>query len=438
MQPDAAAAKRLERIVRARTHLVMDEPFFGMLALRLKLVEDASCDSMWSDSVSLGYNPGYVDGLTDVELRGLIAKMVMHIAAGHPWRQDFRESALWQKAGTLAIYSLLMDAGARLPPGVPHDPSCDGLAAEAIYERLAAAPPSGGTPKPSPGKGEAGEGDDDGAGGADGPDDKSEPTAGDEPGGTPAGDDGEDSEGAGSPGGSEPEPGAAEAPVPIPGEVRPAPKDESLESEWKMAMEIATRMQGNLPLGVQQLVADSVKSTTNWREVLWQFFETSMQSPDYTWSRPNLRYMQTGFFMPSMQGSSVPAIVFVRDTSASIGQNYRRLMNGELFDILDTVKPEALYVLDVDAAVQKVQNLLPGDEEEFDGNTSGGGGTNFCPAFQWVEEQGINCCCLIYLTDLDGKFPTEAPEYPVLWAVPEGVSRGARPPFGEYLELELS
>lgn len=414
----------------------MDEPFFGMLALRLKLVEDASCDSMWSDSVSLGYNPGYVDGLTDVELRGLIAKVVMHIAAGHPWRQDFREPALWQKAGTLAIYSLLMDAGARLPPGVPHDPSCDGLAAEAIYERLSAAPPPSGAPKPSPGKGD---GDEDGA---KDPAGKSEPESGEEPGGKSGSEDGDgkdegEGDGAGGTGGSEPESSEAK-PAPIPGEVRPAPKDAGHETDWKMAMEIAARMQGDLPLGVQQLIADTLKSTTNWREVLWQFFETSMQSPDYTWSRPNPRYMQTGFFMPSMRGSSVPAIVFVRDTSASIGRNYRQLMNGELLDILDTVKPEALYVLDVDAAVQKVQNLLPGDEEEFDANTAGGGGTNFCPAFQWVEEQGINCCCLIYLTDLDGKFPSEAPDYPVLWAVPEGISRGARPPFGEYVELELS
>lgn len=30
----------------------------------------------------------------------------------------------------------------------------------------------------------------------------------------------------------------------------------------------------------------------------------------------------------------------------------------------------------------------------------GGGGTDFCPVFEWVEENQIDAVCLIYLTDL--------------------------------------
>jgi predicted metal-dependent peptidase len=446
VQPDkdaAVAAKRLERMVRARANLVMDEPFFGMLALRLKLVEDPSCSTVWTDSVSFGFNPGYVDSLADVELRGIIGKSVMHIAAGHPWRQDSRESGQWQKACTAAIYPLLVNSGMRLPAGVPHDQQYDGLSAEAIYEKLQVTPPSGSKPAPSkggdkdtpasaPGDGDEGSGGDDSKDDGEAPD-SSAPAPGKGPGG---GEGEDDSEGDGK-GGSGPNPESKPAPAPIPGEVRPAPEDENHEAEWKMAMDTAVRMQGDLAGDVQRLVGETLKSPTNWKEELRHFFETSLASPDYTWSRPNMRYMHTGFFFPGMVGSTVPAIVIVRDTSGSIGGKYLQLMNGELLDIIETIKPEAVYVLDVDAAIQRVQTIFTGDDEEFEAKAKGGGGTDFRPPFKWVEDEGIDCTCFIYLTDLEGTFPTVAPDYPVLWAVPEGTRRGIKPPFGDYIELEL-
>ena len=49
----------------------------------------------------------------------------------------------------------------------------------------------------------------------------------------------------------------------------------------------------------------------------------------------------------------------------------------------------------------------------------GGGGTDFAPAFDRVRElidDGENIAGMIYLTDLDGSFPDEPADYPVLWA----------------------
>jgi len=45
--------------------------------------------------------------------------------------------------------------------------------------------------------------------------------------------------------------------------------------------------------------------------------------------------------------------------------------------------------------------------------------------------------CVVYLTDLDGSFPSVEPEYPVLWCVPEGSRSGSRPPpFGEIVAVK--
>jgi len=65
----------------------------------------------------------------------------------------------------------------------------------------------------------------------------------------------------------------------------------------------------------------------------------------------------------------------------------------------------------------------------------GGGGTDFRPVFEWVENQGVNPCCLIYLTDLEcNRFPAHAPAYSVLW-IQTGNS-GYRVPFGEIVQMK--
>ena len=62
----------LKKLITARVSLVLDQPFFGALALSLPPKEDTTCDTAWTDGRSLGYNPAFVESLTHAELTGLI------------------------------------------------------------------------------------------------------------------------------------------------------------------------------------------------------------------------------------------------------------------------------------------------------------------------------------------------------------------------------
>jgi len=42
------------------------------------------------------------------------------------------------------------------------------------------------------------------------------------------------------------------------------------------------------------------------------------------------------------------------------------------------------------------------------------------PPFKWVEENGIEPKCLVYLTDLCCNSFPQAPDYPVLWVTESG------------------
>ena len=125
------------RISKQRTALVLDQPFFGALALRLKVVEDPSCRTFWTDGESLGYNPAYLAGLNDLETRGVLAHEVLHVANGHCWRQGDRDPKLWNDACDYAINPIVYDAGMELPKGVLFDARFRGKSAEEIYGILA-------------------------------------------------------------------------------------------------------------------------------------------------------------------------------------------------------------------------------------------------------------------------------------------------------------
>jgi len=62
-------------------------------------------------------------------------------------------------------------------------------------------------------------------------------------------------------------------------------------------------------------------------------------------------------------------------------------------------------------------------EEDFGARTLyGWGGTSFCPVFDSVNklaEEGKKIDCLIYLSDAEGDFPKERPEYPVFFVLPD-------------------
>ena len=68
---DAATLAAQRCITRARAALVMEHPFFGSLALRLRYKADSSCADMWTDGKTLGYNPAFSTALSQNIYRGI-------------------------------------------------------------------------------------------------------------------------------------------------------------------------------------------------------------------------------------------------------------------------------------------------------------------------------------------------------------------------------
>lgn len=137
-----------KRLAAARSDMILDEPFFGALALRLILVEDYSAlepmsnsPSMWTDGKHLGYHPDFVHESATDELIGVIKHEVLHCSNGHPWRRDARDPLPWNMACDYSINPIVINSGSPMPKGSLIDSQYEGKSAEWIYDRLPAQQP---------------------------------------------------------------------------------------------------------------------------------------------------------------------------------------------------------------------------------------------------------------------------------------------------------
>lgn len=392
-------SEALQRISKARTMLILDHPFFGSLSLRLKITHDESkTKDMATDGRHLYYSEKYVDGLEDAELLGMLAHLVMHPAMQHHTRRGNREDKKWQKACDYAINTPLIEAGFKLPLNVPVDPRHSGKSAESIYTVLQEEEP------PQNGGG--------GGSGSGGGNDQQQPS-----GGQGDGDGDGDGQGEGN----------------APGQVLDAEDPATDNAEWQMAVKQAAQaaqMMGNMPADLARLVQEANRPRYDWRSLLLRFAQDQCKS-DYSWKTPNRRYIQQGIYLPEINDTQMGDMIIAIDSSGSIDDKTMAKFLGAIEGVAEQVKPRSIQVVICDARVHKVHTFQR--DEPIEGvELIGGGGTDFCPVFDLIEENDEKPACVMYLTDGYGRFPDEPCQSPTLWVMTSEVLA----PWGETIRLE--
>jgi predicted metal-dependent peptidase len=395
----------MDRLRAARRELVLDHPFFGALALRLTLKEETQgrTRTLGTDGRCIFYDPAFVQAASDAELIGLLAHEVMHPALQHHTRRGARDPRLWNDAADYAINPILLEAGLSLPVGALNETQYRGMSAEAIYE--ARQQPTG------------------------------DPDAESEEGGPEASQDGSGTSAADASQNSGSGHGSAEAGLGLAdkvGAVWDAPDPIQQAAEWQVAVKqvaLAAQMMGRLPCDIRIAVEEACAPRIDWKTLLRRFVQ-SCAAADYSWRRPNRRYIARRVYLPEIRSEAMPPIVVAVDTSSSTGR-VLPLFETELQSIVDECQPEATVVIMADAVVQRVDRFERGDSIEF--HVQGLGGTDFRPVFEHVVREQLELACLIYLTDGFGNFPDVPPDFPTLWALTE--SR-VKVPWGETVVID--
>lgn len=396
----------LDRLTRTRSALITSAPFFGALALQhCRLVERADIETAAVNGEALFYNPAFIESLSEAETVGLWVHEVLHLALLHHARRGSRDPERWNEACDYALNPRVIAGGYTLPADALISPEFEGMTAETIYAVLDK------RARDQQGNGGAG--------------------AGGQPGGA-----GQPQPGQGQPGGA----GPARDPGRCGGVVDAAPDAAGndaaaaeMEATIRQSIAVAAASNGGtMPADAAAILGELNRPRIDWRETVARFVDDAAQRV-VDWNRPNRRFLDSGFFMPSTAPDSVSCIGVALDVSGSIDQAALSALGSELQGILDSGRVERLHVVAVNTHVTGFWDFAPGDALDLE--LKGRGGTAFAPAWAHFEAHGINPAAVVYLTDLDpaaGTWGAE-PAFPVLWAV-YGPKRSA--PFGEVMPLD--
>ena len=368
-----------DKIIRARTNLLVSNGFFGFLAMHLKLVEatehlGAPIPTMATDGVSMYYNPEFVHKLSEREQEGVLAHEVMHSCFQQCARRGYRDPMIWNIAGDHVINNDLTEAGFTLPQPNCCDPKYKGMTTEEVYD-LVEKDAVKITIKISGGKGD---------------------------------------------GKGNPDPGGCGGVLDAPGDAGSA---EATKQTWETSVRAAIAVArannaGNIPGSLSRLLADLNKPKVSWRDLTRNFIDQSM-TKDTSWSRISRRSTALGTLMPGLVSDRMQQLVFVADTSGSVSDALLKEFLSEVAGALDQGTADRMTVLYADARVHDVDEFLCGDLVMVNGQARehSGGGTDFDDSFRWIRENAPDASCVVYLTDMQSCSFGEDPGCPVLWAI---------------------
>ena len=349
----------------ARIALILKEPFYGSLALRLRMEQDDTLDppTLAVDGTTMWYHPAWVHANSHEVRKSGVAHEVMHCVYDHMDRRNGREPGRWNAAGDYVINLVLEESKFTVPSTWLIDAKYAGMTTDQVYNLLPAGKSKGSFDL-----------------------------------------------------------------------CRDGSKDSKANKmDWEIAVvqaANAAKKAGKLPGAMARFITEMLSGRADWGTLLRRFI-TETSRDDFSWRHPSRKYAAMGLHMPGLYSERMGTLVVVTDDSGSIGSNVLNAFAGEISLAREAGNPMNTIVLSCDARINHVDTLEPGDE--FTLKCHGGGGTDFRPPFEWLEERGIVPAALVYLTDLYGPAPTHAPDYPVMWCC----INDAVGPWGETVRIEL-
>lgn len=390
--PPQAAVESLSK-AKVKLMLKKDCAFFSTLILQSPVywVTADEVPTAATDGINLFFNPDFFMSLDNEEKIFLLLHEIMHNVYDHGIRKGFRDHEIWNKAGDYVINDELIKRNFKMPKGGLHNVDYRDMSADAIYADLMQKQDEGkgtGPSNPWPDLQDPGqEGDGDG------------------------------NQGNGGNGiGGIPKPTAAQA----------EEHNKDLLASATQISQMSGDKPGTIPGELERHLDDLLNPKLPWTKILAKFL-FSINKNDYSWRKPNRRFISQGIVMPSLHSEGIGRISFAIDTSGSVSvSDFNRFMS-EIAYVFKNFQPKEINVMQFDHVLQgndqccSVRDFM---KLEF----KGGGGTNIDPVLE-VFKDDQKSKALIILTD--GYLHQDIrldPKKPVIWCIYD--NPGFKPLFG--------
>jgi len=390
-----------EKIQKAKARLMLDHPYFGTVASSLTLQKNNEILTFSSDGEMMRYNSEYLDRLSVTEVEFMMANGAMHAVLQHQDRVSGRTRWLWQTATDYVVNGMLVKNGMQAPEYANYESKFEGMYAEEVYEILRSEMMDNSQHSMEQEQQQITDTDDVLAENLHmqkehTPDINAENRQEEE--------NAEDKEES-----------AATPDI-----------NEEMKEQFEQIFQKLKR-QGNLPADLELLVPEYFSHKVDWREFLYGYIASHAKST-YSFTPPNMKYLYRGIYLPSLSSDLLRIIVAI-DTSGSIDETLLGTFLGEISSMMQQYPNYEIDLITADAKIQSHKVFLPGEALEYE--IRGGGGTDFRPVFEFIDQEINYPTLLLYFTDGDGRFPDVEASYDVLWVMPEVKDV----PFGEVVSL---
>lgn len=384
-----------QRVQRAHVEL-MGHPetmaYAGVLMVGKYEVRD-DVPTACTNGIDCKYGSGFVKGLSDSDLRGLIMHENLHKVYQHMflWQHLYKEDGRTANMACDYVINLEIDAINKrtggfltLPKGGLLDRKYAGMDSQTVYNML-----------------RQDKDNDDGAGGD---------------GGDGGGLDDHDWES---------------------GDAMSQEEIEQVAKDINQAIRQGQLMAGKLGGSESRTLGSLVEPKVDWREQLREFVSSTAVGKDIsTWQRVNRRWLQHDVYMPSTITETVGRIVVAVDTSGSIGGPELTKFLSEVQGICINAMPEKVDLLYWDTEVAAHEMYTQEQLAKLSSSTkpAGGGGTDVACVAKYLKDNQIRPECVIVLTDgyIYGDWGTW--NVPVLWTIVGG--NKVVPPMGTTIHLD--
>jgi len=403
------------KVSRAVTKLAFEIPFFGSCALSLGTVCTNQVPTGATDGKTILYNPDFVDTLTEPQTLGLVCHEVMHVIWQHCQQFEGKDPKLCNIAMDYIINdTVVYDMGLSIPDeGILDNDRCfKNMTWQQVYRILEDI-------QQKQKEEESGEG-----------------------------------EGFNKEGGSANDANISKEkqrdigkmlqkvnPDHLkPGDLSDAELEELKQDIERITIKAAQDAEsmgkpGSIPGSIRDLINEIRESKIAWEEFVFTTMQTRFPD-DFTYRRPNKKYLDQGMYMPTMESTRVKRLVFAFDTSGSVSRDELIDYFSEANFLINHFRPESVLLMCSDYDVAEVIELEEGETIEDGFWFKGGGGTCFRPVFDYIEKNDIEIDQLIYFSDMyveDYNFPVNNPDYNVIW-VSSGINYNV--PFGEIVMVK--
>ena len=206
--------------------------------------------------------------------------------------------------------------------------------------------------------------------------------------------------------------------IPMPDNATPAEIEAAEVNLTNVLLKAATKskLEGDAPGTVPGEIAVMLDELLNpklpWNVIL-QNYLASYAKEDYTWTRPNKRFMPD-FYLPSAHSESMGHIAVAVDTSCSVTDKEFTAFRSEIAGMKEMLDPELISVLSFDTSIKNIDEVHK-DDDFADVTFKGRGGTDISDTWKWIDEHKP----LVTIIFSDGEFgyPKYSTGSDVIWVI---------------------